>query len=37
MAPKQIVELTEKQIKAFMGRAQKIVDDNFDPKVHLHP
>ncbi len=35
MARKSPPELTDKQIKAFMKKAQKIVDDNFDPKLHL--
>ena len=37
MARKQAPELTEKQIKVFMQKAQKIVDENFDPKLHLPP
>ena len=37
MAPKQTFELTDKQIKWLMKKAQKIVDDNFDPKLHLPP
>jgi hypothetical protein len=35
MPSKQSPELTDREIKIFMQKAQKIVDENFDPKQHL--
>ena len=37
MPAKQVPELTESQIKLLMSKAQQIVDENFDPKLHLPP
>jgi hypothetical protein len=37
MPPKQTLELTDEQIKFFVKKAQKIADDNLDPKLHLPP
>ena len=37
MPSKQPLELTDREIELFMRKAQQIVDENFDPKLHMPP